>query len=76
MRSIQSLRTGGACPGGRAVQVTASVGVGVAVGTDLVDADALVEAADRALYQARSEGRDSMIGVDLAQPAERAIENR
>jgi diguanylate cyclase (GGDEF)-like protein len=62
-------------PGGRTVQVTASVGV--AVGTDLVDADALVEAADRALYQAKGEGRDRMVGVDLAQPAERtATENR
>ncbi|MFL5542238.1 MAG: diguanylate cyclase [Longimicrobiaceae bacterium] len=51
-------------PGGRTVQVTASVGV--AVGTDLVDADALVEAADRALYQAKSEGRDRLVGVALS----------
>lgn len=48
---------------GRIVQVTASVGV--AVGTDLIDADALIEAADRALYQAKSEGRDRMVGVSL-----------
>ena len=54
-------------PGGRTVRVTASVGV--AVGTDLVDADALVEAADRALYQAKGEGRDRMIGVDLSAAA-------
>jgi diguanylate cyclase (GGDEF)-like protein len=51
-------------PGGRTVRVTASVGV--AVGTDLVDADALAEAADRALYQAKGEGRDRMVGVDLS----------
>jgi diguanylate cyclase (GGDEF)-like protein len=49
---------------GRAVRVTASVGV--AVGTDLIDADALIEAADRALYQAKGEGRDRMVGVSLA----------
>jgi len=60
-------------PGGRTVQVTASVGV--AVGTDLVDADALVEAADRALYQAKSEGRDRMIGVDVSR-SERAVEQK
>ena len=42
--------------GRAAVQVTASMGV--AVGSDLVDPDALVEAADRALYRAKSEGRD------------------
>jgi diguanylate cyclase (GGDEF)-like protein len=53
-------------PGGRTVHVTASVGV--AVGADLVDADALVEAADRALYRAKGEGRDRMIGVDLSAP--------
>ena len=54
-------------PGGRAVQVTASVGV--AVGSDLIDADALIEAADRALYQAKSEGRDRMVGVALSPAA-------
>ncbi|HEV7590639.1 MAG TPA: diguanylate cyclase [Longimicrobium sp.] len=54
-------------PGGRTVRVTASVGV--AVGTDVVDAGALVEAADRALYQAKGEGRDRMIGVDLTAAA-------
>ena len=46
------------------VQVTASVGI--AVGTDLVDADLLIDAADRALYQAKSEGRDRQVGVELA----------
>jgi len=51
-------------PGGRTVRVTASVGV--SVGTDLIDADALVEAADRALYQAKGEGRDRLVGVDLS----------
>jgi diguanylate cyclase (GGDEF)-like protein len=50
-------------PGGRTVRVTASVGV--AVGSELVDADALVEAADQALYRAKGEGRDRMVGVQL-----------
>ncbi len=50
-------------PGG-VVQVTASLGI--AVGVDLVDADVLVEAADRALYRAKSDGRDRMVGVNLA----------
>lgn len=45
------------------VQVTASLGI--AVGADLVDADALVEAADRALYRAKKEGRDRLVGVNL-----------
>jgi diguanylate cyclase (GGDEF)-like protein len=53
-------------PGGRTVRVTASVGL--AVGTDLVDAEALVAAADRVLYQAKGEGRDRLVGVDLAAP--------
>jgi diguanylate cyclase (GGDEF)-like protein len=50
-------------PGG-VVQVTASLGI--AVGVDLVDSDVLVEAADRALYRAKSDGRDRMVGVNLA----------
>jgi PleD family two-component response regulator len=51
--------------------------VGVAVGTDLVDADALVEGADRALYRAKSEGRDRLIGVDVSRDrAKTATENR
>jgi diguanylate cyclase (GGDEF)-like protein len=45
------------------VQVTASMGV--AVGADLVDPDALVEAADRALYRAKSDGRDRLVSVAL-----------
>jgi diguanylate cyclase (GGDEF)-like protein len=49
-------------PGG-SVQVTASLGI--AVGADLVDADAMVEAADRALYRAKGEGRDRLVGVTL-----------
>ncbi|HEY0019852.1 MAG TPA: diguanylate cyclase [Longimicrobium sp.] len=44
-----------------AVEVTASMGV--AVGSDLVDPDALVEAADRALYRAKSDGRDRLVSV-------------
>ena len=49
--------------GSEPVQVTASVGV--AVGSDLVDADALVEAADRAMYRAKSEGRDRLVSVEV-----------
>jgi two-component system cell cycle response regulator len=52
-----------AAPGGRTVRVTASVGV--AVGSELIDADALVEAADQALYRAKGEGRDRLVGVQL-----------
>jgi diguanylate cyclase (GGDEF)-like protein len=49
--------------GGRTVRVTASLGV--AVGAELVDPDALVEAADQALYTAKNQGRDRLIGVQL-----------
>jgi diguanylate cyclase (GGDEF)-like protein len=49
-----------------AVEVTASMGV--AVGSDLVDPDALVEAADRALYRAKSEGRDRLVSVRVEGP--------
>ncbi|HEX8695777.1 MAG TPA: diguanylate cyclase [Longimicrobium sp.] len=52
-----------AVPGG-AVQVTASVGI--AVGAGLVDADALIDAADHALYRAKGEGRDRLVGVNVA----------
>ena len=52
--------------GGAAVQVTASMGV--CVGADLVDPDALVEAADRALYRAKSEGRDRLVSVVVEGP--------
>jgi diguanylate cyclase (GGDEF)-like protein len=51
------------CP---AVQVTASMGV--AVGSDLVDPEALVEAADRAQYRAKSEGRDRLVSVVVEGP--------
>ena len=50
-------------PTGATVQVSASVGV--AVGSDLVDPDALVDAADRALYRAKSEGRDRLVSVTV-----------
>jgi diguanylate cyclase (GGDEF)-like protein len=49
-----------------AVEVTASMGV--AVGSDLVDPDALVEAADRALYRAKTEGRDRLVAVRVDGP--------
>ncbi|HEX8242553.1 MAG TPA: GGDEF domain-containing protein, partial [Longimicrobium sp.] len=50
--------------GGRTVKVTASLGV--AVGRGLVDPDALVDAADQALYRAKNQGRDRMVGVRLS----------
>jgi diguanylate cyclase (GGDEF)-like protein len=52
--------------GRAAVEVTASLGV--AVGSDLVDPEALVEAADRALYRAKSEGRDRLVSVTVEGP--------
>ena len=48
---------------GGTLTVTASVGI--AVGTDVVDPHALFEAADRALYRAKQEGRDRTVGVEL-----------
>ncbi len=54
-----------------AVQVTASMGV--SVGSDLVDPDALVEAADRALYRAKSDGRDRLVSV-LVEGPDRVME--
>ncbi|HEU4560141.1 MAG TPA: diguanylate cyclase [Longimicrobium sp.] len=50
--------------GGRTVRVTASLGI--AVGAELVDPEALIDAADKALYRAKSEGRDRLVSVDLA----------
>ncbi|HSU13908.1 diguanylate cyclase [Longimicrobium sp.] len=52
-----------AASGGRTVRVTASLGV--AVGSELVDPAALVEAADQALYRAKNQGRDRLIGIQL-----------
>jgi diguanylate cyclase (GGDEF)-like protein len=50
--------------GGRTVKVTASLGV--AVGSVLVDPDALIDAADQALYRAKHQGRDRLEGVQLS----------
>ena len=58
--------------GGAAVQVTASLGV--SVGSDLADPDALIEAADRALYRAKGEGRDRLVTV-MVQGADRVVEH-
>ena len=52
--------------GGAAVQVTASMGV--SVGSGLADPDALIEAADRAMYRAKSEGRDRLVSVTVQGP--------
>ena len=49
--------------GGRMVRVTASQGI--AVGSEVVDADALIEAADKALYRAKSEGRDRLVATNI-----------
>jgi diguanylate cyclase (GGDEF)-like protein len=57
--------------GAAAVQVTASMGV--SVGSDLADPDALVEAADRALYRAKSEGRDRLVSV-VVEGSDRVME--
>jgi diguanylate cyclase (GGDEF)-like protein len=49
--------------GGATIGVTASVGI--AVGTDVVNAEALLEAADQAMYRAKLEGRDRAVGVEV-----------
>jgi diguanylate cyclase (GGDEF)-like protein len=46
-----------------ALQITASMGV--AVGSELADPEMLVEAADRALYRAKTDGRDRLVTVKL-----------
>jgi len=58
--------------GGRTVRVTASLGV--AVGTELIDPDALVDAADRAMYRAKAEGRDRLVSVVLPVAAQLSID--
>lgn len=60
-----------AAPGGRSVTVTVSIGVAAAAG-ELVSPDALIGAADQALYRAKGEGRDRLACVELeAGPATR-----
>ena len=49
--------------GGGTITVTASVGI--AAGTDVVNPDALLEAADQALYSAKSAGRDRTLAIQL-----------
>jgi diguanylate cyclase (GGDEF)-like protein len=49
--------------GGESIGVTASVGI--AVGSELVTPEALLEAADRALYRAKLDGRDRAVGVTI-----------
>jgi diguanylate cyclase (GGDEF)-like protein len=58
--------------GGRTVRVTASLGI--AVGSELVDPEALIDAADKALYRAKSEGRDRLVSVDMVAGVESAAE--
>lgn len=58
-------------PGG-VERVTASVGV--AVGTEVVDPDALLEAADRMLYRAKHGGRDRVVAVALPEMREIAVD--
>jgi diguanylate cyclase (GGDEF)-like protein len=55
-------------PGGGTVGVTASVGV--AAGSELVDPDELIQTADQALYQAKGEGRNRMICLQLGAPGD------
>ena len=62
-------------PGGGTVGVTASMGI--AAGSDLINPEELIEAADQALYQAKSEGRNRMICVQMGEPGTppRVVEN-
>ena len=50
-------------PGGETVGVTASIGI--AAGADLVHAEELIEVADGALYQAKGQGRDRMVCLQM-----------
>lgn len=64
-------------PGG-VRKVTASVGI--AVGEDLVDPQELMEAADRALYRAKAEGRnrivETLVSAEAAAPAQARAQRR
>jgi diguanylate cyclase (GGDEF)-like protein len=59
-------------PGGR-LRITASIGV--AAGSDLLDGDALLDAADRALYRAKREGRDRIVSsvVEARRPSMESV---
>jgi diguanylate cyclase (GGDEF)-like protein len=59
-----------ATPNGQIVRVTASCGIAVAA--DLVNAEELMESADRVLYQAKNAGRDRRAEIVLSLPAQRA----
>ena len=52
--------------GGAVITVTASIGI--ATGTEIVDPDALLEAADQALYRAKTTGRDRTLAVQVDSP--------
>ncbi|HEX6499150.1 MAG TPA: diguanylate cyclase [Micromonosporaceae bacterium] len=52
-------------PSGDQVRLTASLGVATADPSHQIDVDKLVNAADKAVYQAKARGRDRVAGSDL-----------
>jgi diguanylate cyclase (GGDEF)-like protein len=58
---------------GAVVTVTASLGI--AVGTELVDPEEMMEAADRVLYRAKNEGRDRLVEISLTASEPRCPES-
>jgi diguanylate cyclase (GGDEF)-like protein len=61
--AVQEMRV--PLPGGREIRVTMSVGAATASG-ELIDAPALLAAADEALYAAKRGGRNKTISADVA----------